>query len=137
MGYLTFISHSGEDAWLARKLSADCKALGAETFLDEEQIAIGGRFENEISTALSNAKELVVIVTPWALQRPYVWLEIGVAWYRQIPIIVLLLGITRAEFQSQATIPVALKERNILALNNVDRYLDELAVRVKNCGIEQ
>jgi hypothetical protein len=132
MAYLTFISHSGEDTYLARKLAADCKAVGADTFLDEAQIAVGARFENEIFAALSSAKELLVIVTPWALKRPYVWLEIGVAWYRQIPIIVLLLGITPADFQAKATIPVALKERNMLPLNNVDRYLAELADRVKD-----
>jgi hypothetical protein len=136
MAYLTFISHSGEDTWLARKLSAECKAVGADTFLDEAQIAVGARFENEIMTALSHAKELVVLVTPWALQRPYVWLEIGVAWYRQIPIIVLLLGIAAADFQAKATIPVVLKERNMLPLNSVDRYFAELADRVKN-GVER
>jgi hypothetical protein len=69
-------------------------------------------------------------VTPWALARNYVWLEIGVAWYRAIPIVVLLLGVTAAEFQRNANIPVTLKERNLLALNNVDRYLSELRDRV-------
>lgn len=132
MAYLIFISHSGEDTWLARKVAADCKAAGADTFLDEAQIAVGARFETEISEALSLAKELIVIVTPWALQRPYVWLEIGVAWHRQIPIIMLLLGITPADFQAKAAIPVALKERNMLSLNSVDRYLAELADRVKD-----
>ena len=131
MAYLTFISHCGEDTWLAQKLAKDCEATGASTFLDEAQIAVGARFENEISAALADARELVVIVTPWALTRPYVWLEIGVAWFRQIPIVVLLLGMTAAEFQAKATIPVALKERNLLPLNNVSRYITELQERVQ------
>ena len=59
------------------------------------------------------------------------WLEIGVAWFRQIPIVVLLLGMTAAEFQAKATIPVALKERNLLPLNNVSRYITELQERVQ------
>jgi hypothetical protein len=132
MAYLTFISHTAEDTWLARKLAADCQAKGADTFLDEAQIAIGDRFENEILAALKLAKELLVIVTPWALERPYVWMEIGAAWLRQIPIILLLLGITPADFQAKAGIPIALKERNMLPLNSVDRYLAELADRVKD-----
>ncbi len=53
-------------------LALDCQAVGAETFLDEAQIAVGARFEQEILEALRQAQELVVLVTPWALQRPYV-----------------------------------------------------------------
>ena len=130
MPYLTFISHCGEDTWLAQKLAKDCQAAGAVTFLDEAQIAVGARFEHEISKALAEARELIVIVTPWALGRPYVWIEIGVAWFRQIPIVILLLGMTASEFQAKATIPVALKERNLLPLNSTARYITELQDRI-------
>jgi TIR domain len=130
MPYLTFISHSGEDTWLARKLSDDCRSAGSDTFLDEAQIAVGARSEEEISGALAEANELVVLMTPWAIQRPYVWLEIDVAWFRKIPIVVLLLGLTAAEFQTKASIPVALKERNLPPINSVDRYFTELESRV-------
>ncbi|MGZ8095553.1 MAG: toll/interleukin-1 receptor domain-containing protein [Methylosarcina sp.] len=129
MGYLTFISHSGEDSWIARKLSVECEAVGADTFLDEAQIAVGAKFEDDILSALKKADELLVLITPWALKRPYVWLEIGAAWFKGIPIIVLLLGVSTAEFQKKANIPVALKERNLLPLNNVDRYFNELSGR--------
>ncbi len=130
MGYLVFISHSGEDAWIAKKLALDYQAVGAETFLDEAQIAVGARFEQEILEALRQAQELVVLITPWALQRPYVRLEIGAAWLKGIPTIILLLGVTTADFQEKANVPIALKERNLLSLNDVDRYLGELAERV-------
>lgn len=130
MGYLVFISHSGEDTWIAKKVATECQTVGADTFLDEAQIAVGARFEQDILEALRRANEFVVLVTPWALQRPYVWLEIGAAWLRGIPIIVLLLGLTATEFQERANIPAALKERNLLSLNNADRYFTELAERV-------
>ena len=130
MSYLVFISHSGEDTLIARKIAAECQAVGVDTFLDEAQIAIGARFEQDILEALRQANEIVVLLTPWALQRSYVWLEIGAAWLRGIPIIVLLLGLTAAEFQERANIPVALKERNLLSLNNADRYFTELSDRV-------
>lgn len=137
MGYLTFISHSSEDTWVAKKLSQECQTAGTDTFLDEAQIAVGANFENDILAALRNANELVVLITPWALGRPYVWLEIGAAWFSGIPIIVLLLGVTTSEFQEKANIPVALKQRNLLSLNNVDRYIAELAERVnRNRGAE-
>ena len=81
-------------------------------------------------SALRKANELVVLITPWALSRPYVWLEIGAAWYKGIPIIVLLLGMTASEFQEKANIPVELKKRNLIKLNDVDRYVVELTERV-------
>jgi hypothetical protein len=28
---------------------------------------------------------LVVLLTPWALERPYVWIELGASWGRRIP----------------------------------------------------
>jgi TIR domain-containing protein len=55
MGYLTFISHCGEDSWVAEKLSADCKAIGVDTFLDEAQIAVGAKFEDDILAELRKA----------------------------------------------------------------------------------
>lgn len=134
MSYLAFISHSGEDTWVAKKLSLECGEAGAETFLDEAQIAIGANFENDILTALRKADELVVLITPWALNRPYVWLEIGAAWLKGIPIIALLLGVSASEFQEKANVPVALKKRNLLPLNNVDRYITELTERVNGNG---
>jgi len=39
MEYLIFISHSGEDTWVAKKMAADCESVHASTFLDETRIA--------------------------------------------------------------------------------------------------
>jgi hypothetical protein len=130
MDYTVFISHSGEDTWVARQLSSCFEEVSAKTFLDESNIAIGAKFEDEILEALRKADELVVLITPWALGRPYVWLEIGAAWFKNIPIIILLLGVTPAEFTQKANIPVDLKERNLISLNDVDRYIKELSERV-------
>jgi hypothetical protein len=130
--YLLFISHSGVDTWIARQLSNAGQATGAETFLDEAEIAIGADFEADILTALNRASELLVLLTPWALERPYVWLEIGAAWSRQIPIVVVLHGLSATDFQEKARIPVLLKKRNLIDINTVDRYFTELHTRVAN-----
>jgi TIR domain len=131
MPYLVFISHSGQDTWIAEKLSSDCERADASTFLDEARIAIGAKFEDEILEALRKADEIVVLITPWALERSYVWLEIGAAWLRGIPIIVILLGISAKEFQEKLNVPIALKERNLIPLNQCSRYISELRQRTK------
>ena len=76
----------------------------------------------------------MVLLTPWALERPYVWAEIGAAWGRRIPIVALLLGITATELQVRPGIPVLLKKRDLLELNDIDVYLGQLAARVQREG---
>jgi hypothetical protein len=72
----------------------------------------------------------VVLLTPWALDRSYVWAEIGAAWGRRIPIVALLLGITAAELQAKPGVPVLLKKRDLLQLNEIDIYLEQLSERI-------
>ena len=127
---LVFISHAGEDTWIARQIAREITDRGGQPFLDQEDIDIGAEFEDDIRRFLDQAHELVVLFTPWSLERPYVWAEIGAAWIRGIPIVVVLLGLTPAEFQSRSNMPVFLKKRDMLPLNQIDQYLDQLLERV-------
>jgi len=101
-------------------------------FLDEAQVDAGADFEEDILDFLQRAHELVVLLTPWALDRAYVWAEIGAAWGRRIPIVALLLGITPAELQTRPGIPVLLKKRDLLQLNEIEVYLEQLKARVQH-----
>jgi hypothetical protein len=130
--WLVFVSHSGPDTWVARQIARAIAECGATTFLDEAQINVGADFENDIRAFLQKADELIVLLTPWALTRPYIWAELGAAWTRQIPIVALLLGMSEAELQEPTGIPVFLKGRNLIPLNNIDRYLEELRARVQS-----
>jgi nucleotide-binding universal stress UspA family protein len=89
---LIFISHSSRDTWVAKQLAAHIEAAGADVFLDEANIDVGSEFEREILAALREADDLIVLLTPWALDRPFVWAEIGGAWLRGIRIVGVLLG---------------------------------------------
>jgi len=128
---LVFVSHSGQDTWVAKQIAREIEARGGIPFLDEAQVDAGADFEEDILNFLEQAHELVVLLTPWALERPYVWAEIGAAWGRRIPIIALLLGITPTELQSRPGIPVLLKKRDLLQLNEIEVYLDQLGARMR------
>lgn len=128
---LVFVSHSSQDTWVAKQIAREIEARGATPFLDEAQVDAGADFEEDILNFLERAHELVVLLTPWALERPYVWAEIGAAWGRRIPIVALLLGITASELQSRPGIPVLLKKRDLLQLNEVEVYLDQLSGRIR------
>jgi hypothetical protein len=67
---LVFISHSGKDTWVAKQIAREVEACGAVPFLDEAHIDVGADFEEEILVSLEKAQELVVLLTPWALERP-------------------------------------------------------------------
>jgi TIR domain len=127
---LVFISHSGADTWVARQIAREVVSCGAVPFLDEAQIEIGADFEEDILNSLEKAHELVVLLTPWALDRPYVWAEIGAAWGRRIPIVAVLHGLTVEDIQSRPGILVLLKKRALIVLNEIDTYFGQLRQRV-------
>ncbi len=129
---LVFVSHSSQDTWVAKQVAREIEARGATPFLDEAHVDAGADFEEDILNFLEQAHELVVLLTPWALERPYVWAEIGAAWGRRIPIVALLLGITPTELQTRPGIPVLLKKRDLLQLNEVEVYLEQLATRMRH-----
>ncbi|MBL8470276.1 MAG: toll/interleukin-1 receptor domain-containing protein [Rhodocyclaceae bacterium] len=126
---LVFISHSGEDTWVARQIAREVQSRGATPFLDEADTEIGAEFEEEILAFLQKADELLVLITPWAFERPYVWAEIGAAWLRRIPIVVVLYGVAVHDFQARPNAPVFLKKRDMIRLNDIDRYLDQIGPR--------
>lgn len=132
-----FISHSARDTWVATQIAREVAACGAKPFLDEAEIDIGADFEEDILAFLGRAHELVVLMTPWALDRPYVWAELGAAWGRRIPIVVLLLGLSPSELQARPGVPVFLKRRNLIELNEIEMYLKQLRARVRNPRKEQ
>ena len=128
---LVFLSHSSRDTWVARQIALQASACGATVFLDEAQVEIGDDFEEKILDFLNKAHELVVLFTPWALDRPYVWAELGAAWGRGIPIVVVLHGMTSTELQSRPGVPLFLKRRDMIDINELDGYFSELSARVK------
>jgi hypothetical protein len=115
---------------VARQIAKEISAVGAHPFLDEADVDIGAEFEEDIRNFLDKAQEFLVLFTPWGLERPYVWAEIGAAWIRRIPIVVILYGITTKEFQAQPNAPVFLKKRDIIRLNDIDQYFEQFGTRV-------
>src|SRR2546422_3143519 len=108
---LVFVSHSARDTWVAKQIAREISACGATPFLDEADIDAGSDFEQDIRDFINKADELVALITPWALDRPYVWAELGAAWGRGIPLVALLLGMTPAELQTRPGVPVFLRKR--------------------------
>ena len=129
--WLVFVSHAGTDTWVVSRMAEKIETLGAKVFLDEAHINIGEDFEERILYALDQANELLVLLTPWSLTRPYVWAEIGAAWGKRTPIIGVLYGLTPEELHGQAGVPILLKRSDLIDINDFDRYLSELQSRIQ------
>ena len=130
-GWTVFISHSGTDTWVAQQIAKEIQACGSVPFLDEANIAFGEDFEDKILVALGRSKELLVLLTPWSLSRPYVWAEVGAAWGLRIPIVGVLHGVSFDELQSDSRIPLIIRRRDCLELNDFQSYIDQLRQRIE------
>lgn len=128
---LVFISHSSRDIWVAKQIAREITTRGAHTFLDALHIDAGADFSEEIRSNLRRADELVVLWTPWALDRAFTLAEIGGAWTRGIAIIQLLYGVNAQELVARPGFPGFLKALDMIQLDDIDDYLRQLERRIQ------
>src|SRR5438477_1668149 len=95
-----FVSHSSVDTLVARQIARNIELCGAVAFLDEADMEHGDDFEERIIAAANSSSELLVLLTPWATTRPYIWLEMGLFWGSRKRIIGVLHGVTAEELSS-------------------------------------
>jgi hypothetical protein len=132
VSYTVFVSHSSKDDWVARQVGRCVEASGAEAFLDSSAFQTGDDVDRELKSALLQADELLVILSPEALERPYVWMEIGVAWSRDKRIVGVLHGVTTSELAARDGMPAFLIGIKLRDINDIDGYFRELEGRVKS-----
>ncbi len=125
-----FISHSSRDTWVAKQIAGHVSACGAGTFLDESDIEYGDDFESRIIAAADHSTELLVLLTPWATNRPYIWIEIGLFLRDRKRIICVLHGLTAKEISTDERIPALLKRIELVEINELDGYFNQLKKRV-------
>lgn len=126
-----FISHSSIDTWVARQIASHVERCGATYFLDEAGFHPTGDFEDKIIEAAESSSEILVLLTPWATTRPYIWMEIGSFWSRRKAIVGILHGLSANTISVDPNIPVVLKKTTLITLNEIDRYFADLRERVK------
>lgn len=121
------MSHATADKWIARTLCEKLEAAGATTFRDDRDLDGGDDIPEEIRRQIKQSKELVVLLTPKSIDRPWVILEVGAAWgWRKAFRIVVVLYHVEADL-----IPAMLKSKKAILLNELDEYLSEVSKRVE------
>src|SRR5947208_14093572 len=81
--YQVFVSHATADKWLAKTFCEKIEAIGASTFRDDRDINGGDDIPEAIRTQIKQSRELVVLLTPESVDRPWVLIEVGAAWCRR------------------------------------------------------
>ncbi len=126
-----FISHSSDDTWVARQIARAVEECGATYFLDEADTEYGDDFEDKILAAVRASRELLVLLTPWSIKRPYIWLEIGAIWGQGQRIVGVLYGISVKDLVTDEGTPAMLKRITLVEINKLDEYFRQLSGRVE------
>jgi hypothetical protein len=126
--YQVFVSHATADKWLAKVICEKIEGLGASTFRDDRDINGGDDIPEEIRRQIKSSQEMIVLLTPESIGRPWVLFEVGAAWgwRKQYRIIVIL------DHVNIDLIPDQIKSRKAIRINEFDNYLNELSTRVGN-----
>jgi hypothetical protein len=129
--YKVFISHGSHDLWLAGQISKEIQELGASPFLDGMNIPKGSpNFKKIIREEIAASRELIALFTPWSAMRSWVWIEMGAAWVREIPILAVFYGMQANDLDKSDQGKAILEDINILNLNDLNAYLEQLGTRV-------
>lgn len=75
--YQVFISHSSADAWIARQMAKEIRALRIGVWLDEKDLAGGDKLNEAILAGIRACQETVVLVSPASIESQWVLYEIG------------------------------------------------------------
>lgn len=74
-----FVSHATADKWVARVICERIESVGAKTFRDDRDIAGGDDIPDSIRAAIERSDEMIVLLTPASVNRPWVLMEVGAA----------------------------------------------------------
>ena len=121
--YRVFVSHATPDKWVARVACEKIETLGLTTFRDDRDIDGGDDIPEKLRAEIERADELLVLLTPISVNRPWVFLEVGAAWKAGKWIVPVCYHVDADK------IPSILARRKAYWLNDFDRYLEDLVAR--------
>ena len=124
--YCVFVSHATADKWIATTFCEQIELCGAETFRDDRDIDGGDDIPSKIRKQIVRSSEILVLITPKSVNRPWVLLEVGAAWgRRQDARITAILCHVEVDM-----IPDIIQAKKAIDINNFGQYLKELRARV-------
>ncbi len=121
--YRVFVSHAGDDVWVAEQIARRIEDCGAAAFLDRRDIVAGDDFKERIREEIPKCDELVALFTPWSRRRAWVRHEIGMADALKKRIVCVFYKVTIADFDPQEDGVGPLDGLKIIDLNDLNTIL--------------
>lgn len=132
MSYHVFVSHGWHDRWIARQMARlIVERTEAQVFIDIFDIKSGDRIEQRVHAGLIGCTELVSLLTPWSVDRNWVWSEMAGAWALRKRYVGVIYGLSLEQIERDHGGLAMLSPTNVIGLNEFDTYIGELAERVK------
>jgi len=75
---------------------------------------------------------MVVLLTPWSVDRNWVWVELGAARALGLRIVPILYQVSLGEIDRERGGKTFLGGKNVVEINEFDQYLIELTKRVED-----
>ena len=129
--YRVFVSHGGDDTWVASQIARGIENCGAAAFLDRRDIVAGDNFKQRIHEEIPACNELVALFTPWSRRRAWVRHEIGMADILKKRIVCVFYKVTIADFLADEDGLGPLDGLNNIDINEMDSYFKSLRRRAK------
>jgi TIR domain-containing protein len=135
MPFSVFVSHGWHDRWVAKQIAVNIvNKAGAEVFIDIFDIKSGDRIEERVHSGLTGCTELISLLTPWSVDRNWVWSEMAGAWALRKRYVGVIYGLTLEEIDREHGGLAMLAPTNVINLNDFDAYLNELKVRIEDAA---
>ena len=100
------------------------------TFLDDNDLNKGDDFKDVIRIEVGRSDGLLALFTPWSIRRNWVWVEIGAAWVNLKRVVIVLYQVTLQDLDTGGG-RAALNDLNLVQINEIERYFEEVRARVK------
>jgi hypothetical protein len=123
--YTVFISHSSKEKWIAGQISKEIIALGAETWLDVNDLHGGDEIGRSIKRGIRTSQEVILLLSAHSINSHWVTWEAGIASDRGKRITPILNNLSPDETLAP------LKGIKSYDLNDFGDFLVELAGRIK------
>ncbi len=129
--YRVFFSHGGEDTYIVNDFfGPKVRASGAKVFVDEGEVSYGEDFRDIVFHELSRCDELLVLLTPSSVQRPWVFAELGAAILRGVHVVAIRYGVSEDELRRLGVLSI-LGTKKLLVPAECDKYVAQLRTRVE------
>jgi len=129
--YRVFVSHGGDDSWVAGQIARGIENCGAQAFLDTRDIAAGDNFKARIHEEIPKCDELLALFTPWSRRRAWVRHEIGMADVLKKRIVCIFYKVTVADFLADEDGLGPLDGLNNIDINMIETYFNALRRRAR------